>query len=126
MTLPAKDREFLLLHNPRCSKSRAVKALLDEHGGAYTEREYLSDPLSREELGELRALLDKPAREWVRAGEDAYAAAGLDANSGDDAHLDAMAAHPILMERPIVVHGGAALVGRPPSVVLELFDQEPA
>ncbi len=110
------------LHNPRCSKSRAVKALLDEQGAPYVERLYLEDPLSAEQLAELRALLDRPAREWVRSGESAYAESGLDANASDADHFAAMAAAPILMERPIVVHGGSARVGRPPHAVLELFE----
>lgn len=112
----------VLLHNPRCSKSRATKALLEERGVAFTERLYLEEPLSAAELRELGAKLGRPAREWVRSGQDEYRAAGLDANASDEAHFAAMEAHPILMERPIVVHGDAARVGRPPHDVLELFE----
>ncbi|MCA8979493.1 MAG: arsenate reductase (glutaredoxin) [Planctomycetes bacterium] len=111
----------VFLHNPRCSKSRTVKSLLDEREVQYVERLYLEDPLSVEELAELRHLLDRPAREWIRSGEAAYAEAGLDAGAGEEAHLSAIAAHPILLERPIVVHGGEARVGRPPTAVLELL-----
>jgi arsenate reductase len=102
-----------LLHNPRCSKSRAAKALLDERGVAHVERRYLDEPLSLAELRELRRRLDRPAREWVRTGEDAYRQAGLDAASTDDALLDAMARHPILIERPILILEHRAAVGRP-------------
>lgn len=111
-----------LLHNPRCSKSRATQALLDEAGVAFTVREYLKEPLSEDELRTLRSQLGRAPREWVRTGQDEYRAAGLDANSSDDELFAAMAAHPILMERPIVVHGDAARVGRPPHQVLELFE----
>ena len=102
-----------LLHNPRCSKSRAAKALLDERKVAYVERRYLDEPLSAAELRELRRRLDLPARDWVRTGEDAYRESGLDAGSTDDALLDAMARHPILIERPILILEGRAAVGRP-------------
>jgi arsenate reductase (glutaredoxin) len=111
----------VFLHNPGCSKSRTVKSLLDEREVAYQERLYLDDPLSLDELAELRGLLDRPAREWVRSGESAYSESGLNVNAGEEAHLAAIAKHPILLERPIVVHGGEARVGRPPTAVLELF-----
>lgn len=113
--------QIVFLHNPGCSKSRTVKSLLDEREVPYVERRYLEDPLSLAELVELRALLDRPAREWVRSGEAAYAESGLDVNAGEEAHLSAIAKHPILLERPIVVHGGDARVGRPPTAILELF-----
>ena len=102
-----------LLHNPQCSKSRAAKALLDERKVAYVERRYLDEPLSAAELREVRRRMDRPAREWVRTGEDAYREAGLDAGSTDDALLDAMARHPILIERPILILDRRAALGRP-------------
>jgi len=120
MTLPASDDEVLLLHNPRCSKSRATAALLLERGIAYTERRYLEDPLDASELKELRARLDRPVREWLRRGEPA--ARALAPDSDEDALLAAMAREPALMERPIVVRGLRARVGRPPTDVLALFE----
>jgi arsenate reductase len=102
-----------LLHNPRCSKSRAAKALLDERAFAYVERHYLDEPLSIAELRELRRRLDRAAREWVRSGEDAYREAGLEPGSTDDALLEAMARHPTLIERPILILERRAVVGRP-------------
>jgi len=60
----------LLLHNPRCSKSRAAKAWLEEQGHTFVERLYLEEPLSTAELAELRELLGLPPREWVRSGQD--------------------------------------------------------
>lgn len=121
MSLPASDDATLLLHNPRCSKSRAAKALLEENGVAFEERLYLEDPLSQEELDELAARLDRPVAEWVRKGEAAFAAAGLASDSDDASLLRAMATHPILIERPILVRGSRAVVGRPPENVLELL-----
>jgi len=123
MTLPESDDEIVLLHNPSCSKSRAAKSLLEARGIAYTERRYLDDPLTREELAELRRRLDRPVREWVRRGERAFSEAGLDAGAGDEALIDAIASAPILLERPIVVRGAQARVGRPPTDVLELLDE---
>ena len=120
MALPADD-SLLLLHNPRCSKSRAARALLEERGTRFALRLYLDEPLSRAELDELRRRLGRPAREWVRRGEPAFAAAGLSAESDDGPLLDALAAHPELLERPILVRGARAAVGRPPERILELL-----
>jgi arsenate reductase len=114
------DDTLLLLHNPRCSKSRAARALLEARGVAFRERRYLEQPLDREELDELRRRLGRPAREWIRSGESAYREAGLETDATEAALLDAMLAHPILMQRPIAVRGGRAVVGRPPENVLEL------
>lgn len=109
-------------HNPRCSKSRGALALLEERGAEITVRRYLDDPPSREELEEL---LDKlgtgDPRELVRTGEKAYREEGLrDADRGG--LLDAMATHPILIERPVVIRGDRAVIGRPPERALELLD----
>lgn len=119
MALP-DARTLLLIHNPRCSKSRKALALLEERGAPFELRLYLDDPLSREELAELRRRLGRPAGEWVRRGEPAFAAAGLGSDSNDAAVLDAIAKHPELLERPILVRGDRAVVGRPPEQVLEL------
>ena len=121
MALLSSDETLVLLHNPRCSKSRAAKGLLEDRGIAFEERLYLEDALSRAELGELAQRLGRPAGEWVRGGEGAYAESGLGPGSDEGALLDAMAAHPILIERPILVRGARAVVGRPPENVLELL-----
>lgn len=121
MNLPSAGGELLLLHNPRCSKSRQARQLLEERGVAFRERRYLEDPLSRAELEELRARLGRPAAEWTRTGESAFAEAGLTGAATDDALLDALATHPILIERPILVAASRAIVGRPPEGVLELL-----
>jgi len=120
-SLPASDDELLILHNPRCSKSRATLALLQERGAAVAVREYLKDPLTRRELADLAGRLGRPASGFVRRKEAAFAEAGLDAKSSDDAILDAMAAAPVLMERPILVRGRRAAIGRPPEDVLQLL-----
>ena len=111
-----------LYHNPRCSKSRATLALLRERDVELEIVEYLDAPLSRRELEQLRDRLGQPATEWVRRKESAFSEAGLSARSSEDEILAAIAAHPILLERPIAVLGERARIGRPPEQVLELFD----
>lgn len=113
---------LVLLHNPNCSKSRQTKVLLEERGVSFEVRPYLEQPLSRLELDDLARRLARPVREWVRAGEAAYAEAGLDDDAKDDAILAAIATHPILLERPILVSARRAIVGRPPEQVLALLD----
>lgn len=122
MASQAFSADLTLLHNPRCSKSRAAKALLDDRGVSFREHRYLEEPLSRADLDELHRRLGRPVREWIRSKEAAYADAGLDATSTDEAILDAIASHPPLLERPILVAGKRAVVGRPPEDILELLD----
>jgi arsenate reductase len=109
-----------LLHNPRCSKSRAARALLVERGIAFRERRYLEEPLTRAELETLRDRLGRPPSEWIRRGEPAYAAARLGGHSSEADLLAAIAASPELLERPIFIAGDRALVARPPERLLEL------
>lgn len=111
-----------LYHNPRCSKSRAALELLQARGIEPRIVAYLDSAPDADELRDLLRLLDLPARALLRSGEDAYAALGLDDVSlNDDALIAAMAAHPQLIERPVFVHNGRALIGRPPERVLELL-----
>jgi len=112
-----------LYHNPRCSKSRGALELLREHGIEPVVVPYLEAPPSAAELRDLLKLLGLPARALLRTGEDEYAALGLEDESlAESALIDAMVAHPRLIERPILVHGGRAVIGRPPERVLELLD----
>lgn len=121
MSLPDSDDEILLIHNPRCSKCRAAKTLLEERGIAFEERLYLEEPLSRAELQDLGTRLGRPLSGWVRSNEAAYADAGLAADAEEAALLDALTAHPILMERPILVRGRRAVIGRPAEDILQLL-----
>lgn len=113
--------DLVLLHNPRCSKSRAAKALLEDRNVDFQIVEYLSQPLDREALAALGKKLGKPAGEWVRRKEEAFAQAGLSETSEEAAVLDAIASHPILMERPILIRGDRAVIGRPPEDILDLL-----
>ena len=123
MALPASDSDLLLLHNPRCSKSRAALALLEERGVDFELRCYLDDPLSLAELRSLAGRLGRPASGFVRRQEGAFAEAGCGAHSSEKEILEAMAAAPILMERPILIRGDRAVIGRPPEDVLELLQR---
>jgi arsenate reductase (glutaredoxin) len=114
--------EYLIYHNPRCSKSRATLALLREHGVEPEIVLYLQQPLSVAALKRLLGKLGITAAEWVRHGEPEFKAAGLQAGSSAVQILNAMAAHPKLIGRPVVVRGERAVLGRPPENVLGLFD----
>lgn len=111
-----------IYHNPRCSKSRAALALLQERNVPVRVVEYLKDPPSRSVLAALRKQLGLAPAEWIRTGEAAFKQAGLGKDSPEGVLLDAMAAYPILIERPIAVRGDRAVVGRPPARVLELLE----
>jgi arsenate reductase (glutaredoxin) len=111
-------------HNPRCSKSRQALALLEESGVEPQVRRYLDDPPDAEELRRVLGLLGLAPWELVRMGEDDAKALGLrDWDRDDhDRWIDAMVAHPKLIERPVVIAGDQAVVGRPPEAVLGLLD----
>ncbi|HVJ90468.1 MAG TPA: arsenate reductase (glutaredoxin) [Labilithrix sp.] len=108
--------------NPACSKCRELRALLEERGVNASYREYLVTSPSRDELVELMALLriDHP-REMMRTSDPLFGELGL-ATASHDALLDALVAHPRLIERPIVIMGSRAVIARPPARVEELLD----
>jgi len=111
-----------IYHNPRCGKSRAALKLLEERGLRPTVVEYLKTPPDAAELRRILKLLGMPARRLLRTKESAYKAAGLDDPAlSEDRIIAAMAAHPILIERPIVISGAKAALGRPPEAVLAIL-----
>ena len=111
-----------LYHNPRCSKSRATKALLDERGLSYDTVLYLEHPPTTDELERLIAMLGLPgARALMRTGEQAYKELGLADVEDEEALIVAMSEHPKLIQRPIVVKDGRAAIGRPPEAVLDIL-----
>jgi arsenate reductase len=114
--------QIVIYHNPRCSKSRAALKLLQERGVEPQIIEYLKTPPSTSRLKELLTMLEMAPRELMRTGEAPYKDLGLgDANLDNDALVSAMVDNPILIERPIVVSGDKARLGRPPEQVLELL-----
>ncbi len=111
-----------IYHNPRCSKSRHTLDLLREREIKPTVIEYLEIPPSAEKLRGILAMLGLQPRELIRKKEAAYAEGNLDnPNLSDDDLVEAMAKHPILIERPIVLANGKAAIGRPPEQVLEIL-----
>ncbi|WP_289149752.1 arsenate reductase (glutaredoxin) [uncultured Salipiger sp.] len=112
---------MILWHNPRCSKSRAALALLQERGVEPEIRKYLEDTPSLDELRAAQAALGLPAIEMMRRGEPAFRALGLAPDSDDETLLRAMAEEPKLIERPLAILGDRAVIGRPPERVLELL-----
>lgn len=114
--------EVTIYHNPRCSKSRNTLAILQESGIEPEIVLYLEHPLSETQIGELLKKLEMPASQLVRRGEEQYKAAGLDKDSSERDLIAAMAEYPKLIERPIVVKGDRAVLGRPPENVMELID----
>lgn len=109
-------------HNPRCSKSRQTLALLEERGISPAVRLYLDDAPSTAEMIEVLRQLGIKPWELLRRGEKMFKELGLDKDTPDETLIEAMTANPILIERPIVIHGGGAALGRPPESVLGLFD----
>lgn len=117
------NRMTTIYHNNRCSKSRQTLALLQERGIQPDVVVYLEQPPGADQIAELLKQLSlSDARELMRKEETEYKALGLDDPSLSQATLiEAMAKHPRLIERPIVVHNGKAVIGRPPERVLEIL-----
>lgn len=112
----------ILYHNPKCSKSRKTLELLGEQGITPDIIEYLKTPPTAEQLQEILAKLGLSPRDLMRKKEDVYAECGLDNPSLTDAELIGfMVKNPILIERPIVLANGKAVIGRPPEQVLEIL-----
>ncbi|MEL7450373.1 MAG: arsenate reductase (glutaredoxin) [Pseudomonadota bacterium] len=113
---------IIIYHNPRCSKSRATLALLQERGIDPDIVLYLKDPPSPEQLSGVLGKLGMRPRELLRTGDPAYAAAGMDAPAlSDDELIELMCEHPSVIQRPVVIAGDAARIGRPPEQVLEIL-----
>ena len=111
-----------IYHNPRCSKSRQTLALLREQGVEPTVVEYLKEPPTEATIRQVIKKLGVEPIEIMRRGEKLFKELGL-ADQADDgeAMIAAMVANPILIERPIVVNGKRAAIGRPPERVLEIL-----
>ncbi|MEN5240545.1 MULTISPECIES: arsenate reductase (glutaredoxin) [Pseudomonas] len=114
--------DLTLYHNPRCSKSRGALELLEARGLSPTIVRYLETPPDAATLKQLLGQLGISARQLLRSGEDEYKALDLANPALTDAQLiEAMVQHPKLIERPILVAGSKAVIGRPPEKVLEIL-----
>jgi arsenate reductase len=110
-------------HNPRCSTSRKTLSLLEQHGLQPTIVDYQKTPPSIDELKSVLKKLRMKPRELMRKKEPPYKELGLDGEDlSDDRLIKAMADNPILIERPVVLFGARAALGRPPENVLDLFN----
>lgn len=113
--------KFTIYHNPRCRKSRETLALLDEKGINPEVVRYLDNPPSSDDLKLLLAKLDLPVQAIVRKEEKAYKEKYKNANFTDDEWMRILSEEPKLIQRPIVVKGASAVLGRPPENVLKLI-----
>ncbi|WP_284336945.1 arsenate reductase (glutaredoxin) [Comamonas sp. NoAH] len=114
--------DITIFHNNRCSNSRGALALLQERGIEPNIVDYIATPLTAAELSELVAHLGVPVRDLLRTKEAAYKELGLDNPAVSDAQIImAVAEHPVLLNRPIVVTPKGAALCRPPEKVLELL-----
>ncbi len=112
---------FVIYHNPRCRKSRESLALLEEQGIKPEVKRYLENPPSREELKLLLAKLDLKVDDIIRKEEKIYKERFRNCTFTEDEWLDVLIEEPKLIQRPIVVHGARARIGRPPENVLNLL-----
>jgi arsenate reductase len=116
-----KDR-LVIYHNPNCSKSRETLQILEDHQLTPEIINYLENPPSRQELASIVEMLGISVRELMRDTEAGYQDAGLDDDSlNDNELLAAICEDPALMQRPVVIAGDRAVLGRPPARVLEII-----
>ena len=113
---------YIIYHNPRCSKSRQTLALINENDIVVKIIEYLADPPTAEELEDISRKLAISPMDFIRKKESEFTELGLHHYNGSDSELcEIMSKNPKLIERPIVVRGNNAIIGRPPENVMELF-----
>ncbi len=114
--------QITIWHNPRCSKSRNAANLLEERGIEANVVKYLETPPTKEEIKEVLGMLGIGARELMRTKEDIYKELGLKEVEDEEALIEAMAAHPKLIERPVVIKDGKAAIGRPIENIIALLE----
>ena len=112
---------LVVYHNPRCSKSRGACQLLADQGIAAEIVDYLKNPPGRAELADLVKKLGLPAEALVRKGEAVFKEHYAGKTLTEDDYLDALAMHPILIERPVVIKGDRAVIARPPEKLLDIL-----
>lgn len=114
--------DFKIYHNPRCSKSRQTLEILNDKGVSVEIVEYLKTPPSKQELKSILDALNLTPQDIMRKKEAEYKEAGLDdSDLTANAQIEKMIAYPKVIERPIVVKGKQAVIGRPPENVLDLL-----
>jgi len=111
-----------ILHNPRCRKSREGLKILEDSGKDFTIVEYLKEPLTKEELTDVLSKLDMSAMDLVRKNEKDWKENFKGRELSEEELITAMVDHPKLIERPIVISGDRAVVGRPPENISQLLN----
>jgi len=111
-----------IYHNPNCSKSRATLAIINEASVPVSVVDYLTTPPNKATIKKILAALELAAIDVVRQGEQAWAESELTEDSPEEALIELLIDKPILLQRPIVMRGDKAIIGRPPSNVLSLMD----
>jgi arsenate reductase (glutaredoxin) len=111
----------IIWHNPRCSKSRQTLELLQANGVVPIVRHYLEDVPNAEEIASVLHMLHRSPRELMRTNEPEYKELGLSSVEDKDSLIAAMVKTPKLIERPIVINGDKAAVGRPPEDILKVI-----
>ena len=110
--------KITILHNPRCSKSREALAIAEENGSEIEIVKYLDDTPSKEELKSIYKMLGlSSVREWMRIKEDIYKELELSKEDDEEKLFDAMVKYPKLIERPVIIKGKKAIIGRPTSII---------
>jgi len=113
--------KLTIMHNPRCSKSREALKIVEENGINAEIVKYLETPPTKEEIKELLKMLDINARDLMRTKEDVYKELHLKDITDEEKLIEAMAEHPRLIERPIIIKDGKAVIGRPPSKIVDFL-----
>ena len=109
-------------HNPKCAKSREGVAIVQESDATCEVVKYLDAPLTKEEVKNVLQMLGfQSAREWMRTKEDIYKELDLKNESNEEKLIEAMLKHPKLIERPVIIKGNKAIVGRPSSLINEFL-----
>lgn len=115
-------QKAMLIHNPRCSKSRGAKELLEDRSIQFDTIDYLKDGLKEKLLSHLPTLLGLSYIEMVRKNEDIYKDLKLSEKIlSDKEWIEILMKHPILLERPIFINGSRAVIGRPPELILGII-----
>ena len=115
------ENDLIIWHNPACSKSRQTLRLLRDRGFEPNEINYQKTPPSTQEIAQVLQKLNLKARDLMRKGQDIYKELNLSDETDELKLIDAMFHYPILIERPVVIKGDKAALGRPPEAVLGIL-----
>jgi arsenate reductase len=108
-------------HNPRCSKSRASMEIVESSKQEFSVKKYLDETPKYDEIKDILKKLDISARELMRTKEDIYVELGVKNITDEDKLIEIMSQHPVLIERPIIIKGDRAVIGRPMENTIELL-----